>query len=286
MHRIAFALAACVGLVALAPGAVLLFAPLLLGLPHVLAELRVLDRVARPRSAVLIAVLLPLVAMFALRVAEALGAQRPAASDVVLGGAAVLAAALMGPSARDARLARGLVVGGLAVIALQDTRLTAVLMAHLHNFVALAFVLTWLDAQRRATVARALLCCLAAALLALLLRGLPEETAFLRGVRLALAPAIPEDWGLRLVLVYAFAQLVHYIAWLAWIPRLQRVAAPRRGRMGAVAIVALGSMLLVPLLAATSDPIRIRDGYLALSGFHGWLELSVLAYGGLNSRVA
>jgi hypothetical protein len=87
------------------------------------------------------------------------------------------------------------------------------------------------------------------------------------------------------VLTYAFAQLIHYVVWLVWIPAVEPLGVTHAARgdgwfIAALSIVAMG----LPILAAIENPIALRDQYLALSSFHGWLELTVLTYCGLRGH--
>ena len=38
------------------------------------------------------------------------------------------------------------------------------------------------------------------------------------------------------------------------------------------------------MIAMLGDPVSFREQYLALSSFHGWLELAVLTYFGLRAH--
>ena len=104
-----------------------------------------------------------------------------------------------------------------------------------------------------------------------------------------LAPGLDPTLAFRLVLVFAFAQAVHYTVWLRLIPNSgayytrsgpstfrANVGALRRdlGRLGwALAVVAC---LAVPI-AGVITPVVTRETYLSLVAFHGWLELASAA---------
>ena len=89
---------------------------------------------------------------------------------------------------------------------------------------------------------------------------------------------------LAVVLLYAFAQAVHYGIWLRLVP--DGVARPgARGIAGlrrdfgarGLGLFAVASVAL-PVVAVAGDAARVRDTYLALVVFHAWLELAVIGY--------
>ena len=111
-----------------------------------------------------------------------------------------------------------------------------------------------------------------------------DAPQFVTDLRESLAPGLPVGLGHRLVLVYAFAQLLHYVIWLVWMSQINAGDTRRKPRtsggfVAAMIVVAVG----LPMLAVIGNPIALREQYLALSSFHGWLELVVLAYCGLGS---
>lgn len=278
-------LAACLACVLMMPATVLLLGPLVFGAPHVMSELRVLTQRLPMRRQPLMLVLSPLAIMIALRIAEQLGWDRPASSDVVLGCAALVVAATVRPGDTLDRVARLLVVTGLSVFALYDTRLTTLLLAHLHNLIAVVFLIAW-SRSRSGVRAHSTLVVGAVAVVAVLLvaptPGAPS--AFVTDLRFALAPGLSAALGYKLVLVYAFAQLLHYVIWLVWMPRLQRAEVNGDGRLGWFAAALIGAALVLPMIAMLGDPVSFREQYLALSSFHGWLELAVLTYFGLRAH--
>lgn len=283
--RIAW-LIGCLACVIVMPTTVLLIGPLVLGAPHLLSELRVLGQrvhVSRPGLALIAA---PLAIMIVLRIGEMSGWSRPASSDVLLGCAAMFVAAVIRPGAVRDRVARMLIVLGISVFALHDTRLTTLLLAHFHNLIALLFLFAWSRATRGSRDFVALVCglMLAAGLLGLAAAS-SEPSVFVTDLRLVLAPGLSAQLGYWLVLVYALAQLLHYVVWLVWIPRASAVVRPPDHKSyDAFPVVLIIAALGLPLLAMLWNPIAIRDQYLALSSFHGWLELTVLMYCGLSAH--
>ena len=92
--------------------------------------------------------------------------------------------------------------------------------------------------------------------------------------------------GLRLVLLFTFAQSVHYVIWLRLIPEDDRERpTPRSFRASWRALIAeLGPLVwlalalaLVIVSWALVDLAAARAGYLRLAHFHAFLEFAVLA---------
>ncbi len=270
----------------MAPGAVLLAGPLLLGVPHIFAELRVFTRQIRLPRPLLLAVAAPLGLLILLRVFEALGLERPANSDVVLGCTALCLAAMLRSGNVTQRCGRGLVVLGLSIVALHDPKLTTLVLAHGHNFIALAFLALWIHPKQSMRPAHTIIAAAVVAMLLLVTLATPADIGFLREIRLALAPGVEAEWGVRIVLIYAFAQLLHYAVWLWWLPALAREPLPDRQPLrGSRWLMIVGALAVLPILAVLSgNAIAVRETYLALSSFHGWLELSVLAAVGWRSH--
>ena len=130
----------------------------------------------------------------------------------------------------------------------------------------------------------ALLIGLASALLA----AAPAGGLTLDGVVRTLAPGVPGPWAGRLVLLFAYAQLLHYVMWLDAIPAvLCEETTPRppseswsrwwRDLGAPLAVVVIAASLLLPLVALR-DPASVRATYLSLALFHGWLEIAVGAH--------
>ncbi len=100
-------------------------------------------------------------------------------------------------------------------------------------------------------------------------------------------PLHNQTMALRLVLVFAFLQSVHYVVWLRLIPEDDRPrAAPRRftasamvllSELGAPAVGVISLLALGIACWGLFDLSQARLGYLKLAAFHGYLELAVLA---------
>ena len=278
----AFGIVTSLTLAVLAPRWTLALGPIVLGVPHVLADARYL--VVRPgyhrRSAILLAVLPPLAAGLW-------------TADLAWAAVAMAAATLVarGPLLRK-------VVALAAAAALYAAcayfgRLSAIVFAHLHNFIAIG--LWWsLRPRRRELFPLALyvVACLAIALgtldFAFEALRLPAIGTSLRGHGRDLAPAsFPADLAVRAAVFFAFAQSIHYVVWLRLIPEDGRErTAPRpfistfRALMKdlgpwALAAFALGAAVILGW--AFVDLADARSGYLRMAVVHGHLELAALA---------
>ncbi|PRQ04344.1 hypothetical protein ENSA5_08530 [Enhygromyxa salina] len=268
----------------IAPLWLLALGPIVLGVPHLLADLRYC--VVRPgwhrERALWVTAGLPLLAM-------ACGA------PLEYGLLGVAASAIWCPVDRGAGLRRAAVVGGALALAagVRAIGSTAdLIFAHAHNFVAVALWAAW-----RARTTGRHVWVLAAFVLAsvglslglgdfawssALAAGLPEGLDA-RTHLATLAPGVDGPWGLRLVLLYCFAQSVHYGVWLRLIPEDDRgQPTPRTFRASYRALSAeLGPWVLglftlgaaAVALWACLDLAEARAGYLRVARCHGSLEL-------------
>lgn len=274
----------------------LLLAPLLLGVPHVVADLRFL--VLRPETGLLRGawpgVGVALGAMTVARGAALAGLGHSAHLELGLGFAALAAVALRAPGARPRRAAAVAVVAALAVAALASPRHAALVLGHAHNLVALVFlvlVTRGLPGAGGVPVVAVLAVVGAAAILGGALDvpaapGLAGDAAgfTLAGASHTLAPGAPGPWGTRLVLAFAFLQALHYSVWVHLLPRALDDGRSLRAELEAACgeagvpllAMALAAGLVLPALGLV-DPVGMRAGYLSLVAFHGWLELAVLA---------
>jgi hypothetical protein len=258
--------------------------PLILGVPHLLADLRYL--VIRPGHhrdpAFLLAVGGP-VAAYALLGGPALGFAAVAGA----------AAAAPGPGWRRALVG----LGGLGLVAVGTAwpAACALAIAHLHNPIGVAAWAgwrrreTWLHWIPIAAFAVGMLWILAGGLDAVALPPLagPDGVGMAAHAR-ALAPGVPAPLAARVVLSFAFAQQVHYAVWLRLVPDDDQARATSRTfrRILADTVDDLGAPLVWLALAtglglliwAAFDTLGARLGYLDLVLFHGMLELGVLAW--------
>lgn len=261
-----------------APLWVLVWVPLFLGVPHVLADLRYLVSAGAPRPVVLpTGSILALAAMVLHRLGGMAGLPYATRLELVLGLVAV-GSALASRETGARRASALLAASGVALLAWPVPAMA--LSAHLHNYTALG-IWARLAPGGRAPVVVAYLGALAALAAGVADRAFAPLLADPAGLALVapLAPGLDPVWVGRLGLSYAFAQLVHYAVWLHLVPALapgSRSLAQDLGRVPAWLGVA--AAVAVPL-AGWFDPPRVRALYLGAAGFHAWLEWAVLARG-------
>jgi hypothetical protein len=275
----------------LAPLWMLALGPIVLGVPHLLADLRYC--VVRPgwhrERALWLTAGIPLVALGFGAPLE-LGFVGVAASTLALSGR-------VEPRQRSMRLR--LVVGaalGLAAITHALGSTADLIFAHAHNFIAVAMWALW---RRRESQLHALVLAsfvLASACLMLGIGDLAWTSTFASSLPAgldanthvaSLAPELSHSWALRLVLLYAFAQAVHYGVWLRLVPEDDRPrVTPRSFRASYRALRdELGVLLLAGFALASIglavwacvDLVEARTGYLRFARFHGMLELTAIS---------
>ena len=269
----------------IAPLWLLALGPVLLGVPHLVADARYLVVLPKlhERGALAWLAALPLIAT---------GFGAPAAMSLL----SIVPAVLMA-RASVGRKAVGLVAwAALTAIAIAWETPFLLAFLHLHNLVALA----WWWALRPRTKHAVVLPFAVLAMLAFILAGGAEPivtavgawqapgsaTSFNEFVETT-APGLGATMGLRLVLTFAFLQSVHYAMWLRLVPEDARPRpAPRPFRATWAALVAdFGVPLLIVFVGLTvfialwglKDLASARWGYLRLAAFHGYLELAVAA---------
>lgn len=282
----------------LAPTFLLVAGPLLLGIPHLVSDVRqlvlrpALPRLARP---------LFLGGSAALLGARALndgGLWRATHLEPALASALLLGAiALALPGARAARaLIATLVALPLVACALWWPRESQLLLGHAHNVVAL---LLWAALYAGGTRAAVGVVVTIVGLGALLVLSPLAWLGFRHGAQSsfglhslaaadALAPGLTStSLALGVVASFAFLQSVHYAVWLHAIPQAAtrgdasltfrmsfRALRADLGGFGLVACLALA--LLVPG-AGLVAPLATKSLYLSLASFHGYLELAAAA---------
>lgn len=282
-------LAVCTSLLGalLCPLWVLALGPIVLGIPHLLSDVRYLvvrtGFVQRPE--LLVAVGVPLL-LTGLNL------------SMVAGVGALLGAAWLARAPRERRVVGVLWAVAVLVPSLLWPNKSRLVLAHLHNAVALGFWWWWRPRER---LLHRLPLLLAAGVSIGLMGGafdpLMEAAAGLqlglslmpRGLDLKeqlarLAPGFAEPLGVRLVLLFCFAQSLHYAVWLRLIPDEARGrSTPRTFHATWKALCAelspramRGTVLLCVALAgwALLQLARARDAYFGLALFHGYLELS------------
>ena len=272
--------------VALLPLVMLAVAPVVLGVPHVAADLRylVVRRATLPRRA-----------WAPLAVAAAMCTTAAALGDVQLmvgsglGGVA-LAAAL---SEGRRRLLVTAAVGALLALALLAPRTAALTMAQGHNFVAVALALWLVRDKMRLPWLPALLFAGGVVAIAAGALDAPLGAALAGSGRVgalfatAVAPSsAPSIVVVRAVGLFAFAQAVHYGAWLRVLPDGERAGERPIGYRHSLALLRVdfgrATALVVALsvalpLAACFALADVRGAYFTLAAFHGYLELAFVA---------
>jgi len=266
--------------------------PVLLGVPHLVADVRYL--VVRPG---LHRRVVPATLAAAALVAVCFGA--PALVGLAAMVPAVLASRASWPK-KALALAAWL---ALSWAAWRDEHLFLLVFLHAHNLVAL--VLWWRvrprDGRAGCTVALVLA---GAGVLALgladgVIRALGGFSAPSSGTDFSelvthMAPGLSADVGLHLVLSFAFLQSIHYALWLRLIPEDARERpAPRSFRASWAALrrdlgwplLALAGAVALGIAAwGAFDLPGARLGYLKLAAFHGYLELAAGAWLFLERR--
>lgn len=270
-------------LTARAPLYLLTLGPVLLGVAHLLADVRylVVRQGLHTRRALL------------LTVAPLMVAQTWYPSAAL----ALCTAAVAAACAR-ASLARRSLVGGLALglslACLGRPEVAAVCFVHAHNLVALSLWVWWARRDRWHVVPALIAFAVCTALIfvgeldgAVIGSG-AQRTSFLaldvhvlmQGVASLVDPLL----DVRLLLFFAFAQSVHYAVWTRLIPEEDRPReGPRSYRASYTALARdldtrflLGVVLIAVYFAARGllDPEVGRAQYLRFALFHGPLELA------------
>lgn len=264
------------------PGWMLAFGPIVLGVPHIVSDLRYL--VAKPGlhrrglGALLVGGLLAACAI---------------AGMLAPGIGAVIAAALVarGPLTRKVP-AVALAIAWLA-FTLHDRWLSELIFAHAHNLVAIALFWSWRERTsglHRLPIAYFLfgIGMFAAGFFDHAALRLPEFGSSMATMVRDLGGGLSGPWALRLVLIYAFAQSVHYGVWLRLVPEEDRERPGPRSFTSSYRalirdvgrpLVALAAISLVALIGwAMHDLVTARWSYLRIAIFHGPLELVAAAF--------
>jgi hypothetical protein len=175
--------------------------------------------------------------------------------------------------------------------------LADVVFAHAHNAVGVGLWWAW---RRRTTRLHWITLALFVVGCALILNGtmtpIAERTGgFVApwtrltapGLAWGLAPGPFGPMALRLLLLYGFAQSVHYVAWLRLIPEDDRPSPTPRSFLQSFRALRtdLGALVLwFFLLSALAFAVwaafnlgAARNGYIRIAFFHGYLELAAAA---------
>lgn len=274
---LAFAVACGLPLWSLALG------PVLLGVPHLLADVRYL--VVRPKLH-----LRPGLIFFA-GIPLALAAIEPRVEFGVL-------AAIGAVGCADATLTRRapLLAALIAVFAIawREGFTAQLVFLHLHNVLAIGLWWFWRKRSPRAWVIPAMAIAGTFALLAGAAEPVLPFTYGWKGPAATFAdeldvyaPLANPVFAFRLLVAFVFLQAVHYLVWLRLVPEDDRTrSAPRtfaasfealRADFGIVALGITAAAALGIAVWGAFDLSAARDGYLRLAGFHGYLELAVAA---------
>jgi hypothetical protein len=269
-----------------APLWLLALGPIVWGTPHLLGDLRYM--VVRPgyhrRRWLWLVAGAPLAAT--------------AAGGGVLFGLLATAGALAVARGSLSRRAAGLgVVAALAIAMHAMGPVRDIVFAHAHNFVAVAIWLAWRRRSGRAHLAVLALLVMGTVLIA---GGSADRWIFESGV-LSLAPVdldlgayfweltpgVRGPMAMRLVLLFAFAQAVHYGVWIRLIPEDDRARETPRtfaatyraleNDFGRVVLWLVALSALFFAFWAVLDLAEARASYLRFALFHGHLELAAFA---------
>jgi hypothetical protein len=281
-----------------APMLLLIVGPLVLGVPHVLSDLRYLvlrPALSRPLRWLLLS---GCGVLFGVRLAELLGVHGLARWE--LGGAGLLALSvvLLGATTLKSPRTLGalLLIVALSGAALRWPNAARLCLSHGHNVIALALWALVFSRSRR----RALLVSLSVLVAVALLLATPLAWwGFRHGSQAALglhafaaaevlAPGIADTTlALGVVSSFAYLQSVHYAIWLHAVPQeVTRGEGTLTFRMSLQSLIAdfgKPALLLVTLLVVAVPlvgmlaPLRVQAAYLSLSAFHAYLELAALA---------
>ena len=261
---------------------------MVLGILHNVLELRyVLARWQGSFAGSFRAVVLGLVTLIALtRLAG------PAARRVeVVAGFAILAAGMAyGARRRPVLAAAGLpltLVAGLIAWRHLDHYFVAV--TYLHNLVPFVFLWDWSArrlAGRARTAFRAVQVCWLLVVPALLLTGVvpvpsvaaqADTVAFAGPVAGHVATVAPPAWrgpeAARLLAVFAFLQVLHYVFWCWFLPR----NAERRGRTPRLAWAGVALLAGVFAVGYATAWTGTKVAYTSLASYHAYIEYAVLA---------
>jgi hypothetical protein len=216
----------------------------------------------------------------------------------VRGGLAGAAGALLFARASWRRKALGLaVLGGVLAAAQWAGPLADLIFAHAHNAVGVGLWWAWRRRESKlhwiplASFAAGCVLILTGAMAPLAVRTggfvAPWTGLTARGLAAGLSPVPFGAVALRFLLLYAFAQSVHYVIWLRLVPEDDRPSpTPRsyaqslRALRADVGSVVLWLMLISMIVFAAWAVFHVghaRNGYIQAAFFHGYLELAAAA---------
>lgn len=274
------------GLTLSAPLWLLALGPVVLGVPHLVADARylVIQPRIHQRSRWMWLALIPLVLTV---LGAPLGIGLLAAVPIVVAAKGTLLRKIIASAALSA-----LFIASLRF----EERFTFALL-HVHNVIAIGWWWSFRSRSRGAWVVLVLI--IACTLFVFTDAALAVVTFFgawnAAGSQASFtefaqshATLVSADFAPRLILSFAFLQSVHYVMWLRLVPedaRARPAARPFRETMRAMEadfgrpllLVLLGLSLFVALWGAF-NLLEARLGYLRLASFHGTLELAAAAF--------
>lgn len=266
------------------PLALFALGPLVLGVPHLLADVRYLVVLpqAHRRPWLVLFVLLPLAATFY-------------SPTLKVGLVSVVGAALVARTTLVRKLLGIFGASALYALALVAPASFSLLFAHAHNFIAAIVLLAFSRSVRHALAPVALFLVASFALLSGVLDGFlvaAADSALPTGADLGTVLAQYAPFceslpvALRFIVLFVFAQSVHYTIWLRLLPDEARSKKGLRTFQGSFQALRndLGLLpLALALLGATVFAVwglrsleSARLGYLQVAAFHGYLELAFL----------
>lgn len=258
----------------IAPALLFVWGPLVLGVPHVVADVRYL--VLQPGGLRMrdLAIAAPLVASIWL--------PTPA-----VGGLAALIAIALTPRRSARWFLTFAVAGSLWIAAVASPTIATYVLLHGHNVVAIGIAGAILVRGRAGFT----LIAGAAVGASLILAGAFDPLAVALPSQIS-TYVLPDDiaWSplacARISLAFVFLQGLHYVTWLRLVPEAQRARAGMRGfvsglraleadfsRVGVVCLAVLATSLIA---IGAFDDLWARAIYLSLASFHAFLELAFL----------
>jgi hypothetical protein len=253
-----------------------LWAPLLLGVPHLAADIRYL--------------LLDPYRPTPLRM-------RDGAVAVLLAASFVWQAQMLAPP-HGSPLLRAAAIGSIGIVCFVAHQFpvgSSYMLLHGHNAIAIIFLIAMPHRRRQASFAAKWSLPFAIGVAALLMMtGVFDAALQIAKVetvtQYVLPPSVVATWppivSTRIVALFVFMQSMHYTIWLRLIPEIVRPRAGMRsfdaslralrqdvGSWAIVAIAVLSTLFIVLGLVNTS---MARDWYLRCAGFHAYLEIAIL----------
>lgn len=299
--RACFAIVLAFALSVVAPAWMLALGPLLFGVPHVASEVRYLIVRRRLSRGLLAAVIVGCVTISGLRLVGRVYDDRLffARAEILVGalwiaGGALLATRRPGAMRRLAWVAPPIIVA--AAFAVRYATVAQLAFVHVHNFGAL---LLWLVLFRRRRGVPVLALALLCAALLLIVSGVTVPWSASLGTLTALdvdvariaawlTPGVGASLAVPLAVVHAFSDSVHYGTWLGIIPEEEiRAEGSLTFRMtlhslladfGAMGVAVTVAAFVAVLVGCAVNLSSARGVYFSAAGFHGYLELAVLAW--------